>query len=241
MIGASGGQRSASPLPFRALLFDVNETLLDLAALDPLFVATFGDAAVRRDWFAESLRLAFVSTLVGRASDFAAIGQAALRLSAERHGLPPSAVPVADLAARMRALPPHPDVPDALARLRAAGFTLAALTNNPPAVLAAQLDHAGLAPLFDHALSAADSGRLKPAPDPYRMALARFALPAETVLFVAAHGWDIAGAAAAGLPTAFIARPGQDLDPLAPPPAFVTPDVAALADELLSRRAPEGG
>ncbi len=229
----AGAAHPERPRAFRALLFDVNETLLDLAALDPIFAAAFGDAGARREWFAEALRLAFVSTLVGRDPDFAAVGQAALRLVADRHGLPPAADPVAHVAARMRALPPHPDVPDALARLRAAGFTLAALTNNPPAVIAAQLDHAGLAPLFDHALSATDSGRLKPAPEPYRMAIERLGLPSEDILFVAAHGWDVAGAAATGLPTAFLARPGQDLDPLAPAPAFVAPDLATLVDMLL--------
>lgn len=225
---------------FRAVLFDVNETLLDLAALDPIFVAAFGDADARREWFADALRLAFVSTLVGREPDFAAIGQAALRLVTERRGLPPETAPTAAVATGMRSLPPHPDVPPALARLRASGLVLAALTNNPPGVIAAQLEQAGLAPLFGHALSAAPSGRLKPAPEPYRMALERLALPAADVLFVAAHGWDIAGADAAGLPTAFLARPGQQLDPLAPAPRVIAPDLAALADAILASSGPGG-
>lgn len=227
------------PHRFRALIFDVNETLLDLAALDPLFAAAFGDAGARREWFSTALQLAFVSAILGRDPDFAAIGQAALRVLADRRGVLPDATTGTAVAVAMRSLPPHWDVPPALARLRGAGITLAALTNNPPAVIAAQLDNAGLAPLFAHALSAADAGRLKPAPEPYRMALDRLGLPATEVLFVAAHGWDIAGAAAAGLPTAFLARPGQHLDPLAPAPTFAAPDLAALADLLLGADAPD--
>jgi 2-haloacid dehalogenase len=219
--------------PFRAIVFDVNETLLDLSALDPVFTAAFGDRGLRRRWFADSLRLAFVSTLVGRPPDFAVVGQAALKTLASEQGVAFDGRLAAAIADGMRSLPPHPDVPPSLARLRAAGFVLATLTNNPPAVLAAQLDQSGLAPLFDHVLSAAEAGRLKPAPDPYRMALTRLGRPAHEILFVAAHGWDLAGAAAAGLPTAFLARPDQHLDPLAPPPLFNVPDLAALADALL--------
>ena len=50
----------------RILAFDVNETLLDLAALDPLFERAFGDAAVRPQWFAQMLQLAFVGSITGR-------------------------------------------------------------------------------------------------------------------------------------------------------------------------------
>jgi 2-haloacid dehalogenase len=41
--------------------FDVNETLLDVAALAPLFERIFGDGDAWRDWFAQMLSLAFVA------------------------------------------------------------------------------------------------------------------------------------------------------------------------------------
>ena len=53
---AAPARRRAGAPRFRAMLFDVNETLLDLGALDPVFAAAFGDAVARREWFAESLR-----------------------------------------------------------------------------------------------------------------------------------------------------------------------------------------
>jgi len=37
-------------------VFDVNETLLDLSALDPRFERVFGDASVRREWFMQMLQ-----------------------------------------------------------------------------------------------------------------------------------------------------------------------------------------
>jgi len=52
------------------LVFDVNETLLDLGALDPLFERTFGDAAVRGLWFAQMLQLALTATITGEYRPF---------------------------------------------------------------------------------------------------------------------------------------------------------------------------
>src|SRR5436190_393902 len=52
------------------LAFDVNETLLDLRALDAPFAATFGDAALRPQWFALMLQIAFAGGLTGSYVDF---------------------------------------------------------------------------------------------------------------------------------------------------------------------------
>ena len=48
----------------RVCVFDVNETLLDLRALDPAFAQVFGDAAVRREWFAQMIQSALVATVI---------------------------------------------------------------------------------------------------------------------------------------------------------------------------------
>ena len=61
----------------RVVAFDVNETLLDMRALDPLFERAFGDAAVRGQWFGQMLQLAFVGGLTGRYVDFSAAQRAA--------------------------------------------------------------------------------------------------------------------------------------------------------------------
>ena len=55
---------------YSAIVFDVNETLLDLSALDPAFESHFGTGDYRKEWFNEVLKLAFVSTIVGNYSDF---------------------------------------------------------------------------------------------------------------------------------------------------------------------------
>src|SRR5215208_2526298 len=109
----------------RVIAFDVNETLLDMGALDPHFERAFGSAGVREQWFGQMLQLAFVGGLTGQYVDFGTAQRAALAMLAERHGVEP---PTDAVAATMRALPPHPDAAEALDTLRAAGLPLAALT-----------------------------------------------------------------------------------------------------------------
>jgi len=217
----------------KVLVFDVNETLLDLTALDPIFERHFGDAAVRREWFGQMLQSAFVSVITGAYADFGSIGGAALRMVAARRGVTLDPAAGEEIREAMRQLPPHPEVAASLGRLRDAGFTLATLTNSTAEVGDAQLANAGLRDLFADAFSADDVRRLKPAPEPYRMVAERLGTPTGEVRLVAAHAWDVAGAMRAGCAAAFVARPGQVLDPLAPKPDIVGADLREVADRIL--------
>ena len=115
----------------RILAFDVNETLLDLSALDPLFERTFGGAALRAQWFAQMLQLAFVTAITGGYVDFTTAQHAALRMLAARTRTALSDEAAEEIVGGMRSLPAYPDAAPALDRLREGGFTLCALTNSP--------------------------------------------------------------------------------------------------------------
>jgi 2-haloacid dehalogenase len=215
-------------------VFDVNETLLDLAALDGEFERLFGDRGVRAAWFGQLLQSAMVATITGRYSDFGTVGRAALEMTAARAGVELSEEDREAVAGGMARLPAHPEVPGALRRLGDGGLRLAALTNSTERVATAQLEHAGLFEAFEAVLSADAVRRLKPAPEPYRMAAERLGVEPGEVLLVAAHAWDVAGALRAGCQAAFVARPGKVLDPLTDPPELVVADLDELADRLLA-------
>ncbi len=215
------------------LIFDVNETLLDLRALDEPFAAGFGDAAARREWFGQLLQLAFVAVLTDRYAPFDELGRRALAMTEQRRSVQVSDVQRLRIEQRQRELPAHADAPAALRRLHEAGFALHALTNSTAPACEAQLDHAGLRALFASVQSADASESYKPEPTVYRDALMRLGVAPEHALMVAAHGWDVAGAAACGMRTAFVAREGAVLDPAQPPPELVVPDLGALADRLI--------
>jgi 2-haloacid dehalogenase len=218
----------------RVIAFDVNETLLDLRALDPVFEELFGDASVRAQWFAQMLQVAFVGAITDRYVDFTTAQRAALDMVAQRLGATLPADAADRVGAAMRALPPHPEVPDALARLRAGGHRLAALTNSPPDVEQAQLEHAGLTGSFDAILSADTVRALKPRREPYELVARTFEVETADVTLVAAHAWDIAGALAAGCRAAFVARPGMPRGAIGPEPELEGADLAEIADRILA-------
>jgi 2-haloacid dehalogenase len=222
----------------RVIVFDVNETLLDLTALDPPFERAFGRPGVRREWFGQFLQSAFVSTITDSYSDFGTIGRAALEMTARRNGVELAADDRDAILGTMRLLPPHPEVPAALQRLRDAGLRLAALTNSTEAVATAQLTNAGLVPLFERILSADAARHLKPAREAYENAAAELGVGVGETRLVAAHAWDIAGALRAGAAAAFVARPGMVLDPLVEAPDIIGADLAEVAERIIEVELP---
>jgi 2-haloacid dehalogenase len=216
----------------RVCVFDVNETLLDLAALDPLFERVFGDASVRRLWFNQMLQSAFVATMTDAYATFGEAASASLKMTEERWGVEVSEDDRQEILGGLRDLPPHPEVPDSLDRLRNAGFRLATLTNSTLEVAGAQIENAGLADRFEQILSADTVKRLKPAPAPYRMAARALEIPERGMRLVAAHAWDVAGALRAGCAAAFVAR--QPFDPLVERPDVVGADLAEVADGIIA-------
>ncbi len=220
----------------QVLLFDVNETLLDLAALDPHFTRVFGKAGVRAEWFSQVLRSALVATLTGDYHDFGQIARHALVMTAQRHSQTVGEDEIRAVLGSVRQLPPHPDVIPALERLRAAGVRMATLTNSPPPVLADQLRNAGLTDYFEQALSVHSTRRFKPAPEPYHHAAAQLGVPLGEICMVAAHDWDIAGAMSVGCQGAFVARAGMVIGPLQAAPTYQGADLGAIVDQVLAAK-----
>src|SRR5918998_3825963 len=177
-----------------------------MAALDPLFERAFGDASVRKLWFNQMLQSAFVANITDAYVTFGEAAGAALGMTEERWRVEVSEDDKREILGGLRNLPPHPEVPDSLDRLRDAGFRLATLTNSTQEVAEAQIENAGLTGTFEQILSADSAKRLKPAPAPYRMAARSLGVPEHQMRLVAAHAWDVAGALRAGCTAAFVAR-----------------------------------
>jgi 2-haloacid dehalogenase len=215
------------------IVFDVNETLLDLRALDSHFQRIFGDAAARPAWFSQTLQLSLVATIVESYSDFATLASAALEMVAARRGTTLTPADRQSILEGLRTLPPHADVQPALKRLRQAGFRLATLTNNPPHVVEAQLQNARLAQYFERMLSVEAVQRFKPATAVYHMAASEIGVAPSDMWLVAAHDWDVWGALHAGCRGAFVARPGAVLNGLMPRPEIVGADLAEVAEHLI--------
>jgi 2-haloacid dehalogenase len=218
----------------RVIAVDVNETLLDLSALDASFEELLGSAALRGQWFAQMLQLSFVGGLSGEYVDFSTAQHAALRMIAERNGLAVTDAEATEMVDRMSSLPPHPEVAGALARLRETPLTVVALTNSVQSVAQEQLSNAGIRGYFDAVMSADVVRRLKPAPEPYQAVAVAFDVDTADVRLVAAHSWDVSGALAAGCTAAFVARAGMVLSPIGRQPDIVGADLAEVVEQILA-------
>lgn len=217
------------------LVFDVNETLLDLGALQPGFADLFGSADLLGEWFARMLHGSLVANHVGHYRAFGMIGAEALITLGLRRGLDISPDRAADLLNGMRRLPPFPDAAPALARLQTAGFRMIVLTNGSIDVASDQLRNAGLDRFFERALSVDQVGRFKPAPEVYLLASATMDVEVDRMLMIAAHDWDLIGARSVGMPGAFLNRPRAVWGLPDDPPELVAPDLGVLATLLIGR------
>lgn len=217
------------------LVFDVNETLIDIESLNPYFAMVFGDSDVLREWFGQLVTYSMTVTLSGSYVDFFSLGKSVLRMVAEYHGVDLLDGDVMALADAMTAMPAHPDVIQGLSQLRDAGYRLVALTNSPSRVgRPTPLENAGLGGYFERQLSVEELRVFKPAPALYHHAAQEAGVSPSACMMVAAHAWDTIGAQAVGFSGALITRPGNA--PLrvfdVPQPDLVAPDLVHFARQL---------
>jgi 2-haloacid dehalogenase len=203
--------------------------------MDPIFEDLFGSGEVRKEWFSQVIQDALVSSLIDRYSDFGKIGVSAFELIAARKGVKVGEDDFSRVVAAMRSLPAHAEVSAQLQRLKDHGFQLVTLTNSPPALVAAQLDNAGISKFFDQQLSVDSVKTFKPAPKVYEFAASELNQRAADLWLVAAHNWDTSGALAAGWNAAFIARHGMNLSRLDQKPQIIGSSLVEVADALISQ------
>lgn len=214
------------------VVFDVNETLLSLARLRPGFAEVFGTADLIGEWFARMLHGSVVSNELDDYRSFGTIGVEALLMLARKQDIGLNRERAEGVVAGMRRLEPHPDVIPALESLRDAGFRTATLTNGSAEVATEQLDHAGLSKLLDESMTVDEVRKFKPAREVYETAALRFGVDISRMFMVAAHDWDVAGAAATGCQTAFVRRPGVSWSLPGKPPGLVVDDLTGLVGAL---------
>ncbi|MGE4054449.1 MAG: haloacid dehalogenase type II [Vicinamibacterales bacterium] len=229
----SASRQSAAASGGRILVFDVNETLLDVGALSPHFDRLFGDARVGDEWFTNVVLYSQVAALAGPYAEFGAIARAALDMTATAHRVSLSPADRDGILRGLISLPAHPDVRDGLDTLRQAGFRLVTLTNSAPAAVAQQLANAGIAEFFEQSFSVDEVRTFKPATQVYQLVATKLGVAPSQLRLVAAHAWDVLGAMRAGLMAAFVARPGKALFPLADRPDVVGPDLREVARQIV--------
>src|ERR1700755_1422796 len=219
------------------IVFDVNETLLDLQTMEPTFERIFGEKAAMRLWFANFIMYSAALTVAGCYVPFTDIGAAVMKMMADTQGIEIKEADKQELKGRFCTMPPHAEVPGALRKLRAAGFRLFTLTDNLLEVQTRQLTHGGIVDLFERRFSADGVKHHKPSRQAYAHVEKELGVEPSQLFLIACHTWDTLGAVAAGWGAALIKRTGNDLLAVGPQPQFVGNNLNDVADQMIRRYA----
>lgn len=223
----------------QALVFDVNETLSDMAPLAQRCVDVGAPDHLAATWFASVLRDGFALTAAGVRPAFADIAQDLLRSSLAGTVTNPEGA-AAHIMTGFTELPVHADVAPGIRGLTRLGVRLFTLSNGSASVADALLERCGIRAEFEQLLSVDDAPLWKPAKVAYGHARTVSGLSADQLMLVAVHPWDIDGAHRAGLATAWIDRGcGRYPGHFAPPDLRVSSvvDLAGRLAEMPARTA----
>ncbi|WP_410216911.1 haloacid dehalogenase type II [Paracoccus sp. (in: a-proteobacteria)] len=219
------------------LVFDVNETLLDLDHLRPLFGTLFDDEEVMREWFAQLILYSQVLTLTKVQSDFRTLAGAVLRMIGTIKGVNITDAQVDQLLKAIGRMPPHADAAEALAHLHDQGFHMVTLTNSPPSDGPSALERSGLDKFFRQSFSVQPTGCFKPAPQTYRLVSDALGRPVSDLCLVACHAWDTIGLQSLGGKGALVTHGiNASLQGTAAPcPDLVAPTLMEMAHKISVR------
>ena len=229
----TSSQAPASATPI--VVFDVNETLLDFSVLRPVFSRVFNNDGMLRTWFNQVVVYSEALTLAGEYADSGVVGVAVLEMLADIEGRSVSAADLDELKRLSATMPTYADTPASLAALKAAGFRLVTLSNNPSTGVDAQLKNAGIRAFFDELHSIDDRvRRYKPARESYEALATALGVAPTDLWLVSCHAFDTLGAAATGCRTALVLRPGNAPVALGRAPDIVAGDLRVAADRIVA-------
>ncbi len=218
-------------------IFDAYGTLFDVAAAAREAAAEPGREAfaqhwqkVANDWRLKQLQYTWLRAVADAHTDFWEVTQNGLDWALEASGLQGDP----DLRERLLALywelSAYPEVPDMLAKLKAAGMNTAILSNGSPDMLSGAVDSAGVQEFLDDVLSVEDVQIFKPASQVYDLVGQRFNCAKDEVLFVSSNGWDAGCATGYGFTTAWVNRAGEPVDRLPWTPHHILSDLTSIPD-----------
>ena len=173
------------------IVFDVNETLLDLGTMEPTFERIFGEKSAMRLWFANFILYSAALTVAGCYVPFTDIGSAVMKMLADTRGIKLDDNDKRELTEKFSTMPPHPEVPAALHKLRNAGFRLFTLTDNLLEVQTRQLEHGGIVDLFERRFSADGVKHHKPSREAYAYVEKELGAKPSQFCLIACHTWGL--------------------------------------------------
>ena len=194
--------------------FDVYGTLIDTAGVTAALLPIAGERAPEfaRRWRDKQLEYSFRRGLMGAYVSFAT--RHALIHAADSLGITLTAAQQQELMEQYRRLPAFADAESCLQRLSESGHRLFAFSNGQAAAVHELLERAGLLGYFEDIVSVEAVRSFKPDPAVYRHFLQRTGAGPDSAWLISSNPFDVIGAAALGLRTAWVQRSAaQPFDP----------------------------
>jgi 2-haloacid dehalogenase len=216
------------------ILFDINETVLNLNVLRPKFNSIFGNECFTDTWFSMLLHASTVSMITDVNTDFSSLSKITLEALACKTGVQLSSKETDDIIGGFSSLPAHSDIKPALSRLRSEGYRVVALSNSSLSLISNQIINAGLDEYFDEVISVEEASTFKPSQKAYQFASTQLDQPIDKLRLVATHDWDTHGAMSAGLEAAYINRNGLLYNPLYKKPEIFGSTMSEIVDKIIA-------
>ncbi|PMM39142.1 haloacid dehalogenase type II [Vibrio splendidus] len=215
------------------ILFDINETVLNLESLQPKFKAVFGSEDALSLWFSKLLHSSTVCIATNVKSTFSELANAALDTIAQRYKCDLTTESKGALLTSFANLPPHSDIKASLLKLRNNGFKTVAFSNSSLDLITSQIKNSDLEDYFDTVISVEETGSFKPNSDVYQFAADTLQEPVENLRLVATHDWDTHGALSAGLQAAYIDRTGVEYHSLYLKPEISSRTMDGVVEQII--------
>ncbi|MEV2279242.1 HAD family hydrolase [Nocardiopsis sp. NPDC049922] len=215
-----------------ALAFDVLDTLFPLGPLEWRFREAGIPRILMTRWSDHLLRDAFALALVGGDRTFEDVARGSLR-DITGHQIAPAAEDA--IVEGLSRLAPRREAVSAVTAAREAGLRVVALTMGGEDATRELLSGAGLLDLVDGVCA----GRWRPTGEAYLAAARDLEVEPHRLGLVTAHGWDVGGAAGAGLVTGWSAHLEGRFPALFPEPDARGRDLGEVVRALLDLP-PEG-
>ncbi len=226
----------ARPSRFAAVAFDAL-VLFDPGSIVPAAERVFpgNGRALVEIWRTRQFEYSWLRSIEGRYVDFSRITDDALTYAASTMHLQLTDSARRDLMDAYLHLTAWPDTLGALERLQASHVRVIALSNFSPAMLQANVEHAGLTGWFDALISTDVNETYKPDPRAYQLGVNDLHLAKQDIVFAAFGGWDASGAKSFGYPTVWVNRLNQPDEHLDVRPDRTVKNLDGLIDFVLGR------
>ncbi len=216
---------SANPMnfPTRPLVvaFDVVETLFSLEVLRPKMEALGLAPQALEAWFASLLRDAFALTVTEKYAQFADLARGGLQEQLAEIGRVATDDEIQNVLDELKRMPAQSDVRQAFEMLQGANVRILTVSNGAKQQTEKLLEGANLTEFVEQVISTDEVGRFKPHRMVYEHTVRVAGVKAGQIALVAAHGWDVHGAACAGLTTGWVERREKRF-----PQAFEGPNIS---------------